>query len=45
MRVDLTGPLPIAADITPAALADLGLTPGTEVWATVKATETSTYPA
>ena len=45
VRVDLTGPLPIAADITPAALADLDLIPGTEVWATVKATETSTYPA
>ena len=45
VRVDLTGALPLAADITPAALADLDLTPGTEVWATVKATETSTYPA
>ena len=45
VRIDLTGPLPLAADITPAALADLDLTPGTEVWATVKATETSTYPA
>ena len=45
VRIDLTGPLPIAADITPAALADLDLTPGTEVWATVKATETSAYPA
>jgi molybdate transport system ATP-binding protein len=45
VRIDLTGPLPLAADITPAALADLDLTPGSEVWATVKATETSTYPA
>ncbi len=45
VRIDLTGPLPLAADITPAALAELDLTPGTEVWATVKATETSTYPA
>jgi len=45
VRIDLTGPLPIAADITPAALAELDLAPGTEVWATVKATETSTYPA
>jgi molybdate transport system ATP-binding protein len=45
VRVDLAGPLAIAADITPAALADLDLTAGTEVWATVKATETSTYPA
>ena len=45
VRVDLAGPFPLAADITPAALADLGLTPGSEVWATVKATETHTYPA
>ncbi len=45
VRVDLAGPLPIAADITPAALADLELAPGTKVWAAVKATETSTYPA
>ncbi|HZP51293.1 ABC transporter ATP-binding protein [Actinocrinis sp.] len=45
VRIDLTGPLPIAADITPAALAELDLAPGAEVWATVKATETSTYPA
>ena len=45
VRVDLAGPLRLAADITPAALADLDLTPGSEVWATVKATETHTYPA
>jgi molybdate transport system ATP-binding protein len=45
VRIDLTGPLHLAADITPAALADLDLTPGTQVWATVKATETDTYPA
>jgi molybdate transport system ATP-binding protein len=36
---------PIVAEITPAALAELGLEPGTEVWISVKATEVTTYPA
>ena len=45
VRVDLGGPLDVAADITPAALADLALTAGSEVWAAVKATETHAYPA
>ncbi|WP_354643178.1 ABC transporter ATP-binding protein [Kitasatospora camelliae] len=45
VRVDLTGPLPLAADLTPAAATDLDLTPGTPVWATVKATQTHAYPA
>jgi molybdate transport system ATP-binding protein len=45
VRVDLAGPLALAADITAAALADLGLSPGAEVWAAVKATETRAYPA
>jgi molybdate transport system ATP-binding protein len=44
-RVHLTGPLPVAADVTPGAAADLELTPGAEVWAAVKATETHAYPA
>ncbi|MFF4339121.1 ABC transporter ATP-binding protein [Kitasatospora sp. NPDC001540] len=44
-RVDLTGPLPLAADLTPTAAADLDLTPGTRVWAAVKATQTHAYPA
>ncbi|HEX6872014.1 MAG TPA: ABC transporter ATP-binding protein [Micromonosporaceae bacterium] len=45
VRVRLDGPLPAAADITSAAAADLGLAPGTPVWAAVKATETHAYPA
>ncbi len=45
VRVDLTGALPLAADLTPAAAADLDLTPGTSVWATVKAAQTHAYPA
>ncbi|MEV6206409.1 ABC transporter ATP-binding protein [Kitasatospora sp. NPDC051914] len=45
IRVDLTGPLPLAADLTPTAAAELDLTPGSEVWATVKAAQTHAYPA
>ncbi|MFC5827750.1 ABC transporter ATP-binding protein [Nonomuraea insulae] len=45
VRVHLDGPITAFADITPAAVADLDLTPGQQVWASVKATETHAYPA
>ncbi|MEU9835497.1 ABC transporter ATP-binding protein [Streptosporangium sp. NPDC048047] len=45
VRVHLDGPVTAFADITPAAVADLDLTPGRRVWASVKATETHAYPA
>jgi molybdate transport system ATP-binding protein len=45
IRVHLTGQLPVAADVTPAAAAALRLTPGQEIWAVVKASETTAYPA
>ncbi|WP_371500792.1 ABC transporter ATP-binding protein [Kitasatospora sp. NBC_00374] len=45
VRVDLTGALPLAADLTPAAVAELDLAPGSTVWATVKAAQTHAYPA
>jgi molybdate transport system ATP-binding protein len=45
LRVQLTGPITAAADITPAAAAYLRLVPGQTVWAAVKATETRGYPA
>jgi molybdate transport system ATP-binding protein len=45
LRVELTGPIPVAADITPAAAVQLDLAPGREVWATLKATEATAYPA
>ncbi|GAA0802196.1 ABC transporter ATP-binding protein [Spirilliplanes yamanashiensis] len=45
LRVQLAGPVAAAADVTPAAAAQLGLTPGRAVWAAVKATETRSYPA
>jgi len=45
VRVRLVGEVPLVAEVTPGAIADLGLRPGVEVWATVKATEVSVYPA
>ena len=44
VRVTVTGPAPIVAEVTPAAVADLGLAAGGEVWISVKATEVSVYP-
>lgn len=45
LRVQLDGPVRVAADITPAAAAHLHLVPGQPVWAAVKAAETRVYPA
>ena len=35
----------ILAEVTPGAVADLGLRPGSEVWASVKASDVEVYPA
>ncbi len=40
-RVQLASPLPLTADITPGAAADLALGPGSQIWVAVKATEIS----
>ncbi|MGA5893733.1 ABC transporter ATP-binding protein [Streptomyces venetus] len=45
IRVALNGELPLAADLTTVAAAELGLRPGATVWATVKAAQTHAYPA
>ena len=45
VRVSLDGPLPVIAEVTHGSLLSLELRPGTEVWASVKATEITTYPA
>ncbi|MFI9612004.1 ABC transporter ATP-binding protein [Streptomyces sp. NPDC052023] len=45
IRAALTGELPLAADLTTIAAAELELRPGGTVWATVKATQTHAYPA
>jgi molybdate transport system ATP-binding protein len=44
LRVQLAGPIVVAADITPAGAAHLHLAPGQPVWVAVKATETRAYP-
>ncbi len=43
VRVHLDAAVGLIADVTPASSAELGLVPGAEVWATVKATEISVY--
>jgi molybdate transport system ATP-binding protein len=45
VRVRLTGPVPLVAEVTAAAVAALGLREGQAVWAVVKATEIEMYPA
>jgi molybdate transport system ATP-binding protein len=45
VRVQIEAALPLLADITPGALATLRLHPGERIWASVKATEISLYPA
>ena len=43
VRVQLDGPVPLVAEVTPGALAELELAPGAPVWAAVKAVELSVY--
>jgi molybdate transport system ATP-binding protein len=45
VRVRIAGAVPLVAEVTPAAVADLGLHEGLDVWAAVKATEIETYPS
>ena len=45
VRVAIEGDMPIVAEVTPAAVRDLDLAEGSEVWVSVKATEISVYPA
>jgi molybdate transport system ATP-binding protein len=45
VRVRLDGEVPLVSEVTPAAVADLGLAEGEPVWASVKATEVNVYPA
>jgi molybdate transport system ATP-binding protein len=44
VRVHVDGEVAVVAEVTPAALAELGLHDGSEVWASVKATEVDVYP-
>jgi molybdate transport system ATP-binding protein len=45
VRVIVAGAVPVTAEVTPAAVTELGLTAGAAVWASIKATEVSVYPA
>ena len=44
VRLDLDGQPPALVDITPAAVAELSLGPGSQVWLTTKATDLEVYP-
>ena len=43
-RVRVDGPITIVAEITTAAMQEMGLVPGTHVWCAVKATEIDAQP-
>ncbi len=43
VRLDLEGQPAVLVDVTPAAVAELSLDPGSEVWLTVKATDLEVY--
>jgi molybdate transport system ATP-binding protein len=45
VRVRVSGPVPLVAEVTADAVAALALEQGGEVWAAVKATEVHVYPA
>jgi molybdate transport system ATP-binding protein len=44
IRIRVAGAVPLIAEITPAALHELGIAEGTEVWTAVKATEITVFP-
>jgi molybdate transport system ATP-binding protein len=44
-RVRIDGPVPLIAEVTAAAVAELHLADGGAIWAALKATEIDTYPA
>jgi molybdate transport system ATP-binding protein len=44
VRVSVHRPVPLTAEVTPAAVADLGLAPGRPVWVAIKATEVAVTP-
>jgi len=45
VRLLVEGTPSLVAEVTPAALVDLGLNEGSEIWVSVKATEVTVYPA
>jgi molybdate transport system ATP-binding protein len=45
VRIRVEGSIPVVAEVTPAAVAELSLVEGEEIWVSIKATEVSVYPA
>jgi molybdate transport system ATP-binding protein len=45
VRVRVEGNVPLVAEVTPAAVAELGIHAGGEVWTSFKATDVAVYPA
>lgn len=45
LRVRFSGEMPLVAEVTPAALAELSIAPGNRLWLAVKATEIRCYSA
>jgi molybdate transport system ATP-binding protein len=43
VRCDLAGQVPLTADVTATSFAELGLAPGAQVWASVKAADVAVY--
>jgi molybdate transport system ATP-binding protein len=43
VRLDVDGTPPVIVDVTPAAVAELALGPGRQIWLTAKATEVTAY--
>ena len=44
VRVTVSGTPPARVDVTPSAVAELGISPGRDVWLAAKATDLSAYP-
>jgi molybdate transport system ATP-binding protein len=44
-RVRVEAQIPVVAEVTPGALADMKLAEGGEVWVSFKATDVAVYPA
>ncbi len=44
VRIRVGGPVPLIAEITPAAVRELGLIAGAEVWLAIKATDITVFP-
>jgi molybdate transport system ATP-binding protein len=45
VRVRIAGDVPVVAEVTTAALKELNLDEGAEVWLSFKATDVGVYPA